>query len=142
MGDDGPMSTPDPERQRRAVRTGQLFGLVLLATVVLSLLAPPWPVPALGALLAVASLVLGVVAVVRLRRARVTGLVVVSTALGLLLAGFMALSTVSQVAFWREYSSYAECLDSAITQRAQETCRVQLERSLEERLGGLEPFMR
>ncbi|MFC7406483.1 hypothetical protein [Georgenia alba] len=125
---------PDPEAQRRAIRTTRLFGLSLLLVVALTLLQPPWPVPVATAVLAGASVALGVVGLVRIRLHRVRGALTVAVLAGLLVAGFMAMATSAQVLLWREYQAYGECLESAITQQARDACQARLERSLEERM--------
>ncbi|GAA4417437.1 hypothetical protein GCM10023169_13570 [Georgenia halophila] len=123
------------------MRLVRVFGLALLITVALSLMAPPWPVPIVTAVVAVGSLVLGIVALVRVRSAKVRGATPAVLAVGLVVAAFMALTMSGQIVLWREYSAYSECMDSAITQQAQDGCLAEFENSLQERMDEMQQMM-
>ncbi len=132
---------PDPELQPRAMRTVRGFWLALLLAVGLALLSTPWPVPVAALIASAAAVGLGVVSLVRVRAAHVRGMVPATVIAGLVLAVFMTMTTTGQVWLWREYSAYAECMDSAITQQARDACQQQLDRMLQERMDQVQQMM-
>ncbi|GAA4287749.1 hypothetical protein [Georgenia daeguensis] len=130
--DHGP--APDEAAQRDALRWVRLFGLAMVAALGLGLLTLPWPWALLPGLLCLAALALGIVALVKVRSAKVRGAVTPVLVVGLVLAAFLALAASGQVVLWREYSAYSRCMDGAITGQAKDSCIAQLERSLEDRM--------
>jgi uncharacterized membrane protein len=106
----------------------------MVAALGLGLLTLPWPWALAPGLLCLAALVLGVVALVKVRTAKVRGAVTPVLIVGLVLAAFMALAASGQVVLWREYSAYSECRAGAITEQAKDSCVAQLEQSLDERM--------
>jgi hypothetical protein len=119
----------------------RIFGLVLLLAMGLGLFALPWPWPLASGALCLVALALGVVALVKVRVAKVRGAMTPVLITGLVLAAVMGLATLSQAFLWREYSAYTDCLGSAITQQAKDACRSQLERDLDERLGNMQQIL-
>lgn len=133
-GQQGPGSgKPLTDGQRSALGTARLFALALLVVVLLAVFAPPWPWPILVAGLAAATVALGVVSLVRLRKAAVRGLPVLSTVIGTIMAAFMTLSSAGQLVFWEAYQEFADCRSSAITQQATQLCEARLEHAIEAR---------
>lgn len=130
----GPGPGADETAQRDAHRWVRLFGLAIVTALGLGLLTLPWPWALLPGLLCLAALVLGIVALVKVRRARVRGAVTPVLIVGLVLAAFLTLAASGQVVLWREYSAYSECMEGAITGQAKDSCFAQLERSLDERM--------
>ncbi|ROR73639.1 hypothetical protein EDD31_2026 [Bogoriella caseilytica] len=124
---------PLTDEQRSALSMARLFALALLVVVLLAVFAPPWPWPILVTVLAAATVVLGVVSLVRLRKAKVRGLPVLSTLIGMIMAAFMTLSSAGQLVFWEAYQDFAECRSSAITQQATQLCQARLEQAIETR---------
>ncbi|UNX54266.1 hypothetical protein MF406_15260 [Georgenia sp. TF02-10] len=129
-----PSSAGTDRRAAAAVRLVRSFGLTLLAALMLSLLALPWPwllLPGVGFL---AALVLGVLAIRRLRAAKIRGALVPVVVVGMVMAALAALTSVSQAVLWREYEAYQRCVGQAITEQARQRCAAELERDLDERL--------
>ncbi|WP_043503738.1 hypothetical protein [Georgenia sp. SUBG003] len=117
-----------------ALRWVRLFGLTLVVALGLGLVALPWPWLLLPGLLCLAALTVGIVALVKVRAAKVRGSVTPVLVVGLILAAFMSLAASGQVVLWREYGAYSECMAGAITQQAKDSCVAQLERSLDDRM--------
>ena len=124
----------DEAAQAHALRWVRIFGLTLVVALGLGLLTLPWPWLLLPGLLCVAALVVGIVALVKVRAAKVRGSVTPVLIVGLVLAAFMSLAASGQVVLWREYGAYSECMAGAITQQAKDSCIAQLEHSLDERM--------
>lgn len=106
----------------------------MVAALGLGLLSLPWPWALLPGLLCLAALVLGIVALVKVRSAKVRGAVTPVLVVGLVLAAFLTLAASGQVVLWREYSAYTQCMEGALTEQAKDSCVAQLERSLDERM--------
>ncbi len=123
------------------MRWVRIFGLVLLLAMGLGLFALPWPWPLASGVLCLVALALGIVALVKVRGAKVRGAMTPVLVAGLVLAAVMGLATVSQAVLWREYSTYSECLGAAITQQAKDACRSQLERDLDERVQDMQQLL-
>ena len=134
------MATARPPEQTDADRARAMgwvraFGATLLLGVGLGVVALPWPYPLLSGVLCLAALVLGVVALARLRRARAGRALRPALVAALVLAGVLSATSLTQAVFWDEYDRYARCVRSALTGQAQDRCRAQLENALDERLG-------
>lgn len=84
----------------------------------------------LTAILTIASLVLGIVLLVRASRYPRSKFMLFGTISGLVVTGIMALLVLVTAVFYQDISSYQECEGRALTDQAQQTCRVQLEKSL------------
>lgn len=109
------------------------FALALLGAMWLSAVATNLPLMIGATLLAIAALVMGVRALVRLRRARVGGLLLVVVIISLGLGLLLVLSSAAQLVFWREYLDFAQCTSRAITSGAQRACQAELDRALSSR---------
>ncbi|MDF2050759.1 hypothetical protein [Arthrobacter sp. Cr_A7] len=136
-------STPEPAQQQRTkpplseaakaslARTHTLFRMfvvsVLGAFFVYQLdVNYLW----LTTILTVASLVLGVLLLVRSARLKESRLVLIGTISGLVVSAILVLLIVVTAVFFDEVRTYQECVGRALTDQAQSACRVQLERSL------------
>lgn len=131
-----PRREPTPEEARAATRPVLWFSLLLLVAVLLPLTGAPWPLPLFSGVLAVAALGLGVYAFVRIKRTGVRGAVVPVLILSLVLATYLALSSVVQLLLWPAYSAYAECTDRAVTVQAGRACVSELEDAIRDRFLG------
>ncbi len=118
---------PDEEQQRAATRPVLWFSVVLLVGLWLSITQPPWPLPLVPGLLALLAIVLGVVGLVRMRRAKVGGAMTVLVVVGLGIAAAMVFLTAVQALMWPVYADFYACLDRALTHRAQDACLTELE---------------
>ena len=140
-------STPEPTQQQRTrpplseaakaslARTHTLFRMfvvsVLGAFFVYQLdVNYLW----LTAILAVASLVLGVLLLVRSARLKESRLILAGTIAGLVVTAILVLLVLVTALFFEELRDYQACLGRALTDRAQSACRVQLEESLPARI--------
>ncbi|WP_127126656.1 hypothetical protein [Georgenia sp. SYP-B2076] len=133
-GPDGPGTGRPDAAQRDALRSVRRFGLLLLVAMALGLLTLPWPWPLLSGVLCLAALALGIVALVKVRTARIRGAMTTVLAVGLVVAAVMGMATLSQAVLWREYGAYTECAQAAITEQGRDACTSRLERSLDDRL--------
>jgi len=124
----------DEAAQANALRWVRIFGLTLVVALGLGLVSLPWPWLLLPGVLCVAALVVGIVALVKVRGAKVRGSVTPVLVVGLVLAAFMSLAASGQVVLWREYGAYSECMAGAITQQAKDSCIAQLQHALDDRM--------
>ena len=120
----------DPERIAAANRQVMAFGLVMLGTYIALQLPLPWTIAALVG--AVASLVLGIRALIAVRRAGARGLPVVVLWVVLVMAALLALSVVVMLLTWPVHMEHQTCLRDALTISAQERCAESLQQDLEE----------
>ncbi|HLS73979.1 MAG TPA: hypothetical protein VK046_09420 [Actinomycetaceae bacterium] len=125
---------PSEEDVRAAYRPVLWFSLLLLAGLWLTVFNPPWPMPLLSGVLAVAAIVCGVIGLVRLRRARTGGMMPVLVLLGILLAAGMVLLTSVQALMWPVYADFYACMDRALTHRAERECFAGLEQTARSQL--------
>jgi hypothetical protein len=88
----------------------------------------------LTALLTLASMVLGVVLLVRAARLRESRLVLIGTISGLVVSAVMVLLILVTAIFFDEVREYQACVGRALTDQAQSACRVQLQDSLPSQL--------
>ncbi|MBD5786879.1 hypothetical protein IF650_11890 [Cellulosimicrobium terreum] len=126
----------DPEVARAASRRVLHFGLLLLVVIVVSTMPFPWRGAALVA--AVGSVVVGVRALIAVRRARVRGMLVPALAIGIGLALTIILQALGSLAMWDVETAYQECVDGAITVSATDRCDAERQQAIEdwtERLG-------
>lgn len=124
----------DENAKAGALRWVRVFGALLVLALGLGLVSLPWPWLLLPGLLCVAALVTGIVALVKVRGAKIRGSLTPVLVLGIVLSAFMSLAASGQVVLWREYGAYTECMAGAITEQAKDSCVAQLERSLDERM--------
>ncbi|WP_411375808.1 hypothetical protein ACLH0K_05445 [Arthrobacter sp. MPF02] len=88
----------------------------------------------LTAFLTAASLVLGVVLLVRAARLRESKLVLIGTIAGLVVTAILMLLILVTALFFEPVRDYQACLARALTDQARSVCRVQLEDSLPARI--------
>jgi phosphoglycerol transferase MdoB-like AlkP superfamily enzyme len=136
-------STPEPAQQQRTkpplseaakaslARTHTLFRMFVVSVLggffVYQLdVSYLW----LTAILTAASLVLGVVLLVRAARLKESRLVLIGTISGLVVSAILVLLILVTAVFFDEVRDYQACLGRALTDQAQTACRVQLEGSL------------
>lgn len=119
--------TPAEEQTRAATRPVLWFSVLLLAALWFSVLNPPWPMPLLSGVLALAAIVLGVIALRRIRRARVGGMMTVLVVFGMVLAAAMVLLTGAQAIMWPVYADFYACVERALTHQAERQCLSGLE---------------
>lgn len=122
----------DPEAARAASRRVQHFSLLLLAGVVTSALPLPWQAASLG--FVVAALVVGIRALSAVWRAGLRGPLVPMLAIGLAFTALMSIALASLLALWPVQLERQQCLNGALTIAASETCEIQYETTLEDRL--------
>lgn len=120
---------PSEEKVRAAYRPVLWFSLLLLAGLWLTVFNPPWPMPLLSGVLALAAIVCGVVGMVRLRRARTGGFMSVLVLMGILLAAGMVLLSSVQAVMWPVYAQFHACMEGALTHRAERACLTELEQT-------------
>ncbi len=121
-GRPSPGAESAPEEGSRALPMWFLVSLV--AAVATSSLDLPFKVLGLG--FSVLALVLGIATLVRAVRRRLGGLVRVTAAVGVGLAGFLALSTAVLIALWPVTANYEDCIDTALTLEAERACQDRL----------------
>ncbi len=125
---------PSEEDVRAASRPVLWFALLLLAGLWFSVLSPPWPMPLLSGVLALAAIVFGVLGLVRLRRVRTGGFMPVLVVMGILLAAGIVLLTTVQALMWPVYAEFHACLDRALTHQAERECLAGLEQTARSQL--------
>ncbi|QDY89020.1 hypothetical protein E7Y32_01375 [Arthrobacter sp. UKPF54-2] len=84
----------------------------------------------LAGILTVASLVLGVLLLVRATKLRESRLVLFGTISGLVVALVMALMVTVSAVFFNQIRDYQQCARHALTQQAASACRTELEKSM------------
>lgn len=126
-----PRPAPDPQQVRAAARKVGRFALLMLAGLLCLQLPVPWQ--AAGILFTGAGLVVGALAVRAVVAAGMRGSLVVSLALGLGLGALMLLAQIALVAVWPATLQLQECRADALTVQAEDDCRRDYERWLEER---------
>lgn len=135
-----PTTTPDDATVRSATRSVMWFAGLLLAALWFSAIAPPWPLPLLSGVLAIAAGVLGVRGLMLARRAKLGTVMIVLLVVGLVMAAGMIFVSVLQALMWPAYAELQQCLDRAITYRAEQSCLTELETNLEEWLWSVLAF--
>lgn len=126
-----PRRPPEPAQARALSRTVTRFALLMLAGLLCLQLPVPWQ--AAGIVFTVLGLVTGVRAVRQALRAGMGGSLVVSLSLGLVMAGVLLLMQLALLAVWPAAFELQECRARALTVRAEEECRRDYERWIEER---------
>ena len=84
----------------------------------------------LAGILTVASLVLGVLLLVRAMKLRESRLVLFGTISGLVVTVVMALMIMVSAVFFNQIRDYQQCARHALTQQAASACRTELEKSM------------
>lgn len=111
---------PDPEAVRGASRQIMHFGLLFLATLLVSSLTLPWQ--AASVLFALATIVAGIRALRSVWAAGLRGALVPMLAVGIGAALMLTLATVGMVALWPIQMEHQKCVQSALTISATEQC--------------------
>ncbi|WP_170297352.1 hypothetical protein [Georgenia thermotolerans] len=138
----GAPAEPPGESRVAALRWVRRFGLLLLAGLAVGAFTLPWPWPLLSGVLCMAALAVGIVALVKVRGARIRGALTGVVTLGLVVAGMLGIASLGQVVLWREYSAYSSCVRAALTAQARDACDARLQHSLDERVRQMEQLMR
>jgi hypothetical protein len=126
-----PLPPPDPAALRAASRLVLRFALLMLAGLLCLQLPVPWQ--AAGILFTGAGLVVGVVALRRVVRARLRSGLLVSLGLGLAMGSLMMLFHVALLAVWPAAFELQECRSKALTLNAEQACQDDYERWIRER---------
>ena len=132
-----PRPPADPELERATSRRVLHFAGLLLGAVLASML--PLPGRALGIVLVLAALVVGVRALVLAWRGGVPGGVVPMLGVGVVSAAFVALFMLVMLSFWPQEMARQTCLRDAVTIAATERCEADYRRAFDERLPGGTP---
>jgi len=112
------------------------FAAVLLAAMWISTIAASLPAILAATALAVTALVLGIRAIIALRRERIGGFLLIVLVVSLGLNLLLLLSSAAQLMFWQEYVEFADCMRRAITNSARNECNSALEEALMSRTWG------
>ena len=121
---------PDPLPKRAATRV-RLFAYSFAGALLFSFLPLPWGM--VGGAFAVASVILGVVAMVAMRRERST-LLWAFMIVGFFMAGSLTLNYGFAAILYSEILEYQDCTSSAITIGAEDRCFRQFEEARLDRL--------
>lgn len=125
-----PRPPVDPEKARLATRGVMIFGLYMLASLLLSSVALPWRM--LSVAVGVAALVVGVRALRTVWRAGLRGGLVVVLSAGMLMTVILGLSTLAVIPVWGIETDRQSCLDEAITITAQTSCQTTYETAIDD----------
>lgn len=131
-------SPPPPVSTEQAARAGVLvrrFALLTLAGLICLQLDFPWR--AAGLPFTVAGIVVGVMALIAVRRARIPGSSTAMCVVGLVLSAMMLIFHLTLLALYPLVSDNEECLAGANTERARTVCQQDYERRVDDlrRLG-------
>ncbi|NUU18205.1 hypothetical protein HP550_13190 [Cellulomonas humilata] len=118
---------PDPVLTARAAGLTRLFGVLVLASVLVATLPLPWQAPAL--LFALPALVVGVRALGVAARARTRGLVPLLAA-GVVVALLWTTALGVMAYTWPALLAQQKCLEGALTISATSTCESQYQKEL------------
>lgn len=111
------------------------LGLLMFGTLVCSSLPLPWQLAGLA--FAVAAIVVGVIALRTLARARVRGILPAVVVLALVFSGLSVLSYGATILFWSVSMQRQDCLQGAITVSAQAGCESDYRDALQAKLDQL-----
>lgn len=114
----------------RVVTSTRLFSYALAASVAFSLLPLPWGMAGLP--FSILAFVLGIVALIAMRKGASTGLWTLMV-VGMLLAGSLALNYGAAVVLYDELVAFQECNAGAITITAKDLCSREFEEAARER---------
>ena len=106
--------------------------MLMLASLVTAPLPLPWQVGSLA--FSVAAVVVGVRALLAVRRAGMKGAILPAVTVGLLFAAALSGFAALTLALWPQQSAYQRCRADALTISAQETCDAHYVRALRDRL--------
>ncbi|MPV50809.1 MULTISPECIES: hypothetical protein [unclassified Pseudactinotalea] len=128
---------PDKEQLKELGRSLAWFGAAMLGTFLASQL--PLPVGAATPVLGVATIWLGVRAIIRSRKISTRNLLTPMAIMGIVLALLLTLAGTSRVVLWPIEVAKQECLQLAITNTARTECVNEYNTALQERLDSLTP---
>lgn len=112
---------PPTKEELQALSKGTLgFGLAMVATMLGSQL--PLPYAVIAPVLGVATIVLGVRAIIRSRKIMKRNLLTPMVAMGIALALALTATSGARLAFWPVEMERQECLAVAITNTAEDEC--------------------
>ena len=113
-----------PAPTEEQTKSAGLFIRVLLLLLASTFLATALPLPwkAVAPALAVASIVVAVIGLVKAVRAGLPGSLRLTYVLGVGAGGFFLLTTLAQVLFWPLTAEFEACNQMAVTQSAREEC--------------------
>lgn len=132
-----PVRPPDPEALARARRLSWSFSLLLLASIVAGTFPVPWVL--VSFVLVVATLVVGVRAVLAVNRAGSANAPLVAVlGVGLFLCVASLLGAVQLALTWDLQLERQQCAAEAITVSAQTGCAASFEKGVEQRLQQLQ----
>lgn len=129
-----PTEPPDPALVLETGRLVRLFGIWMIAAVLVSMLPLPWGAAAV--LFLVGAVVTGIRALRAASRGRVGGALAPMVVVGLALAGLLGLMTLAPLALWPAQSALQDCLGSAVTESARTSCQVEYEQRSTELMEG------
>ncbi len=124
MNKPAPSAPPKPSSEREIAATRSLlryFMLLLLCTLLASNFPLPWKV--LGLLFGLASVTVGVIALVGLVKQKAPALIRITTTVGVVVSLFFSLGVGAAVLLWPVTATFEECMDTALTSRAQKECQ-------------------
>lgn len=125
------------EQLKELGRSLSWFAGAMLLTFLFSQL--PLPYAAAAPVLGIATIVLGVRAIVRSRRISTRNLLTPMALMGIALAFMLTLTGASRIVLWPIEMHKQECLQLAITDTARSECIHQYNEALQERLDSLTP---
>lgn len=108
----------------------RLFVFAIILTLLTSYLELPWK--AVAPVFGVASIVFGIIGMVKAVRCGFPRLLRVGMALGLGAALVLTISTATLVALWPITAEYETCMSQALTVRAENTCEQNYQDTLKE----------
>ena len=139
MSQPGPVRTappaprpPDPDDVREASRRVLHFALLMLVALLTASRPLPWQAASL--VFVVAAVVVGIRALVLVRRSRIKGAIVPVLAVGLVFAAAMATSLTLLLAMWPLQREREQCLRDALTISSREACEQTFNERVEESL--------
>lgn len=124
----GGQGDPQADPARKPLGTA-LLSLGAAGAAMFMTSGPLWMTVA-GVVSGVAALVFAVMALLRLRRANRRTLILISTMVAVVVAGFALLTGGVRLAFWDTVSSYEQCVAQSVTISGQASCQESMEDDL------------
>ncbi|NJC21658.1 hypothetical protein BJ994_000734 [Arthrobacter pigmenti] len=120
-GPSAPPKQPKQPESNNSTRTLlRVFMLLLLGTLLASNFPLPWKV--LGLIFGLASVTVGVLALVGLVKQKAPAVLRVSTTVGLVASLFLTLGLGAAILLWPVTERYEDCTSRALTSQAQREC--------------------
>ncbi len=116
-------ASPSPEQEkaikgRSLLRWFMVFFALMLITGTFPL---PWKV--LGLVTGLTAVVMGILTLVHLFRFKMSGLLKVTTILGLVITLFSTVGTTAMIALWPFTADYEQCMELALTLETKAECQ-------------------